>query len=81
MHWKTRQRNKTRNRKPPRVKRAERIHRRATTVEIEDIIEYNLSEEVALRIHRQRVKKWFGSQNNITEEKIKNLCRLVLVQE
>lgn len=54
-----------RKRKPKSQKRAERIHRRATTLEIEEIIEWNISEKAALSIHKQRVKEWFGGQNDI----------------
>lgn len=54
-----------RKRKPKSQKRAERIHQRATTLEIEEIIEGNISEKTALSIHKQRVKEWFGGQNNV----------------
>lgn len=54
-----------RKRKPKSQKRAERIHRRATTLEIEEIIEWNISEKAALSIHKQRVKEWFRGQNDV----------------
>jgi hypothetical protein len=51
-----------RNRKTSHQKRNERIQRVAPTLTLEEIAP--LTENAAREKHRQRVRDWFGGQNN-----------------